>query len=239
MAIEPNSFEFNLLFTLTIILIIAKIILTIYLAWEVRKKYMLTKKFSYDFLFGTFVLMLCLLISRLLWAYWDFYFTEFDPNRFYLDPGIIYWKIAALTMTLGLANFIFIIDRKVMDFKLKGILAYIMIVVAAIIIFYPVNNSQDYEVVSSLLLFLNIVSIAIPIIFFYLGFKTPKFRMYFFSIAFGTILFAIGSNLVNEPILVPLRNMFGIEILVVVYLLFLIFKISGLLLISYGVLKVI
>lgn len=239
MTIEPNSFEFNLLFTLTIILLITKIILSIYLAWEVRKKFILTKKFSYDFLFSLFVLMLCLLISRLLWAYWDFYFTEFDPNRFYLSPGIFYWKIAALTMTLGLANFIFIIDRKVMDFKLKGILAYTMVIVAIIILFYPVNNSQDFEVVSSLLLLLNIVSIAIPVIFFYLGFKTPKFRMYFFSIAIGTILVAIGSNLVNEPILVPLRNMFGIEILVVVYLLFLILKISGYVLISYGVLKVI
>ena len=239
MAIEPNSFEYNLLFTLTVILIITKILISIYLAWEVKKKIKLTEKFSYDFLFGLFVLTVCLLISRLLWAYWDFYFTEFDPNRFYLAPGIIYWKFASLVMTIGFANFIFIIDKKILDFKFKGILAYIMIVIAAIIFFYPVNDAQDFEFVSSLLLFLNLVGITIPLIFFYLGFKTPKFRKYFFSIAIGAIIFAIGSNLTLEIILVPLRNTFGIEVLVIVYLLFLIFKISGLLLISYGVLKTI
>ncbi|MGQ4876369.1 MAG: hypothetical protein ACP6IY_20085 [Promethearchaeia archaeon] len=237
MIIEPSNPEYNLLFVLYIMLLAMKLILIIYLGKKViiRRKEEDFK--AYDFLFSVFVLMICAFISRLLYLYFDFVLTKFDSDTFYLVPNVIVWKLAGFIGSLGFAFVLFIIDKKILDFKFKGIFAYIIIATSLFILFYPVNNSKDFEFVSALGLIPNLIGSVIPIIFLYIGIKAPGLRKTAFLIAFGVIIYGIGANLVSEFILAPLREIYGSQVVILMFFLFLVFKITGLIMVSYGTTK--
>ena len=237
MKIEPNSFEFNLFLTLIIILLIFKLSLVLYLSVEVNRQKKKTGEISFDFLFSILILFICLFISRILYLFFDFFLTEFDTSKAHLEPAITVWKFASLFANIGYIVVLFTIDKKVLSFKLKGILAYIMAIGAIIQFVYPVSSPEDFEVVSTIGALANIVAITIPIIFFYIGIKTPGLRKISFCIAFGVIIFAIGSNLAVEPILAPVRAAYGVTGQITMYFLLFTFKIIGLAMFTYGVIN--
>ena len=239
MAIIVGSFEYNLLYTLTIVLLIAKLILILYLGWEVYHKTKKAGKFSFDFQFSVLIVFVCMFFSRLLFAYYDFYLYRFDPDKLFIWPNIFVWKCATLIYSIGYANLLFTLDKRALNFKFKGILAYIVIIVGLIQFFYPVNSAEDFTFVSYFTYITNLAAIVIPIIFFYSGYKSERFRKYFYTIAIGVILYAIGANMVNETLLFPLRTAFGLEIIIVMYILSVIVKIVGLVMISWGVKEII
>jgi hypothetical protein len=237
MKITPNSFEFTLFLTLTIIILLVKLSLAIYLSITIYGRKKATEKFSFDFLLSICILMFCLFISRLLYAIFDFSLTQFDTSKAHLVPSIIVWKCASLSASIGFAVVLYTLDKKIINFKLKGILAWITLGVAIIQFFYPVNTAEDFEVVSSMNIIANIAAIAFPVVFLYTGIKTPGLRKISFTIAFGVIIYAIGSNLVIEAVLMPLREIYGPDIQITMYFLLFIFKTIGLLMFSYGVSK--
>ena len=239
MSINPNSFEFQLLLALTIVLLISKLILSIYLLREVYIKKKETGKITLDFTLSFFVMMTCLFVSRLLYMYWDFFITQFDPDKLHLSPGIIFWKLASLIQTFGFAFVMFTLDKKALKFKFKGVLAYLMIVVALIQFFYPVNSAEDFEFISSFGFVGSLLAIFIPIIFIYIGTKTRAFRKGSYSIALGTILYTIGAIIIIEMLISSLNDIFGVDIRIIIHFLALLFKISGLTLVTYGVREVI
>ena len=234
MKISPNTFEYNLFLTLIIIILCFKLSLAIYLFTLSYKKKKETGKFTFDFLFSMFVLMTCLFISRLLYMIFDFYLTQFDTSTAYLQPTITVWKFAALTANIGFIVVLYIIDKKVLNFKLKGILAYITAIAAAIQFLYPVNSQEDFTIVSTIGFIGDIAGIAIPLIFLYIGIKTPGLRKTAFMIAFGVIIYVIGSNLVVEPILAPIREAYGLTGQITIYFIFFTLKIIGLSMFTYG-----
>jgi hypothetical protein len=237
MALQPNTFEYNLLFVLVIILIIFKLLITIYFATVVIKKKKETGELSFDFSFGMFVLMLCLFLSRLVYLYYDFYCTQFDPDTF-IDPyNLFVWKIATTIYAIGFATILFTIDKVLLEFKLKGILSYIIIINAIIILLYPVRTQQDFILINGLSAIGALVGVLIPIIFIYLGNRTPNLRKPAYMIAFGVIIFTIGALLVIQPILDPLINIYGDQVQILMFFLFFILKIIGLSLFSNGVIK--
>ncbi len=235
MVISPNTFEFNLFLTLTIIILIVKISLVGYLVKKVLDRKKETGTLRFDFLVSVAVLMFCLFVSRLLFAIYDFSLTQFDTSIAYLYPNYLVWKFAALSSSIGFIVILYTIDKEILNFKLKGILAILMLIFTLIQFFYPVNTPQDFDMLSFIGIFGNIVAIIIPIIFLYTGIKIQGLRKSSFIIAFGIIIYAIGSNLVIEPILSPLRALYGPDVQIVMYFLLFIFKITGLLMFSYGV----
>ena len=237
MKIIPNSFEFNLFLTLTIIILLVKFSLVIFLGIKINKRKKVNGKLTFDFLFSICILMICLFVSRLLYLIFDFYLTQFDTSKAYLVPAIIVWKFASFIAIIGFAVVLYIVDKKIINFKLKGILAWITLIVGVIQFFYPVNTAKDFEVVSTMNIIANIAAITIPVIFLYTGIKTPGLRRISFMIAFGVIIYAIGSNLVNEAVLIPLRAIYGPDIQITMYFLLFVLKITGLLMFSYGVTK--
>ena len=234
MKLSPNSFEYNLFLTLIIIILCFKLSLAVYLFTRSYKKKKETGKFTFDFLFSMFILMTCLFISRLLYMIFDFYLTQFDTSTAYLQPAITVWKFAALIANIGFIVVLFIIDKKVINFRLKGILAYVTAVAATIQFLYPVDSPGDFAIVSTIGFIGNIAGIAIPLIFLYVGIKTPGLRKTAFMIAFGVIIYAIGSNLVVEPILAPIREAYGLTGQITVYFIFFTLKIIGLSMFTYG-----
>ncbi len=230
-----TTFEYNLFLGLTIIILATKLALSIYLAKKIYNRKKETGEFSFGFIFTVFILMICLFISRLFYLQFDFVYTKFDVNLFHTTPAVLYWKVGALTSMIGFALFFFTVDKKILDFKFKGLFTYLILVFALIAFFYPVKNSRDFEIMSLLLTVSNVVAIIIPILFFYIGKKSDTYRTPAFLIAIGIILYAFGSNLNVETLIIILTDSFGSGTRIFMYFLSLIFKVSGLILFSYAV----
>ncbi len=235
MAIETGSLEYNLILTFTLIVLVTKLILSIFLGKKIYDKWKETRELSFGFITSVFVMMVCLFISRILFMQYDFVYTKFDPNLFHLYPAILYWKTATLISMIGYATFLFTIDRKILDFKYKGIFSYIILGLALIAFFYPVSSSQDLEYIGIILLFANVVAIIIPILFFNIG-KNQGYKKPAYMTAIGIIIFAIGANIVNESLVNFLEGYFG-GARVLLYLLSVIIKVTGLVTFSYGITK--
>ncbi|MGV9200514.1 MAG: hypothetical protein ACOC4M_17030, partial [Promethearchaeia archaeon] len=130
MSLNPDTFEYRLFFILTVIILITKVVLAIYLGKKIHNKKKREKELKIDFIFSVFILMVCLFISRLLYTYFDFFLTQFDNQKYYIMPNILYWKIASFVAAAGFAFTLYVIDKKVLKFKLKGSLAYLYLAAA-------------------------------------------------------------------------------------------------------------
>ena len=233
-AIELYSPTWQLFLILTIILIAVKLLLATYIIRKILQKKKETGQFKADFMFGMFILFICLAISRIIYIYFDFYLTRFDSNLY--GEHSFYWKLGLFVSAAGLAYANFVLDKNVLNFKFKGIFAYIIIGGATAILFIPVNNNQDFQFVSALSIFTSAGTLLIPIIFLYLGFKIPgNPGKTAFMITLGFVVYAIGPILVNDAILEVLRTMYGDQIHIVIFLFFILFKIAGLVIISVSV----
>lgn len=237
MALELTPLEYNTFFVLTIILIAVKTTLAIFLGKKMYDRWKETGEFNFGFVFGVFVVVVCLLVSRLFYIQFDFILTKFDPNKFYLMPNVLIWKIASFIISFGYAVFVFIVDKKIFNFKLKGIIAYIVLFFGILLLIYPVDSAASFQIAASFALAANLVGIVIPAFFFYMGLKAPKFRKHCFTIAIGVILYAIGANITVESFLAALSTVFGLDIRIIFFFLSLIFKATGLTLFTYGVTK--
>ena len=237
MILDFNQNELDLFFTLTIILIITKAILATFLGYKIVQRKKQTGEFGFGFVFGVFALMICLLISRIVFIYFDFVLTKFDSSKLHLSPNVDFWRVGMFLILLGYSIFLFITDKKVLDFKFKGIISYILIAIALIIVIYPVSSASDFQFISTLSIGANVVAVIIPILFFYLARQESPYRMASLAIAMGVIFYAIGANLVVELLLINLEQTFGSNIRITFWFLSLIFKISGLSLFSFGVTK--
>lgn len=236
--VSPGSFEFQLFFILTLLLLVTKGILLLFVGNKLIKKKREGGSISMDFVFGMFILLLSLFISRLFFVYFDFILTEFDSSAYYLFPNYLFWKMGMVITSIGIGILLFITDKKVLGFKLKGIFSYIAFIGAVIILLYPVNTANDFAFISGLSIITN-GSIAILLLFFiYIAIKsTGDVRRNAIFIVIGGLTYALGSILVNEALLTQLRLAFGEEIHIVVFFLFILFKIIGLVFMSYAFTK--
>jgi len=237
MTIQPNSFEYSILWILTIILIIAKGCFILYLVNKVHIRKKETGKLQIDFLFSVLIVIIGLFFARILYFYFDFYLTEFDPEKYYLIPNIFYWKTATFIAQFSVALFLLIFDKKVLKFRLKGIIFIIALAVALFQLFYPVKTAEDFAIISGAGMLVNFVFILPMIIFIYLGIKTPRLRASTFTFVIGLVIYFIGSMILSEIIIAPLVASYGSSIRVVVFLISSILKIFGLILVIYGAAK--
>ncbi len=220
-----------------LIVIATKFALSAYLLKKVLDKKKSGGEFKFDFIFGVFILMICLGISRSLYFYYDFFMTQFDPDKLWRYPNVMVWKIAGLISTIGIVFLLYILDKTVLHFKFKGLLSIAILIIALVQFFYPINSAEDFVFVSSLGFFGVMFALIIPLVFLYLGIKTPGLRKVCFLIVFGIIVYSLGSFLVSENVLAPLRESFGSRIEVTAFLIFALAKIFGLTVLAYAVTK--
>ncbi len=237
MSVQPFTLEYNTLFTLTIILIISKLVLVLFLFKRILEKTKEREEFKFDFIFIIFVIFLGLLISRLIYFYYDFFLTLFNPDLLYVYPNVLYWKVANLISNMGQVIAIFLIDKVLLKFRLKGSLSYIFLAISLIQFFYPISTAEDFQIASSIGLFVVLIMIILPIIFIYIGIKTPQLRKYSFIFVLGIAFYFIGSMIDSEFIVSPLQGIFGAQVRLVVFLTSILLKIAGLLIITYSGIK--
>ncbi len=230
-----TTFDFNFSFILTIILINVKLFLALYILLKMLERKKETGQFPSGFILGIFIFVISMLVSRILFFYFDFYLTKLDPNEFYKMPAILVWKIAMLITTFGATIFLYITDRSIMDFKFKGLLAYLLLILGIIQFFYPVNSSEDFQIVSIFELRFLILIIIIPSYFLYLAWKPSIQRFPCICLALGIIFYGFGAFLQSEPVIILVIGIFGNTIRIPMYLLSLISKSVGLFLTVQGV----
>ena len=103
-----------------------------------------------------------------------------------------------------------------------------LLVLAVIILLYPVSTEADFYFLSTLNIFNNVVSILIPIFFFYLAWKPSPYRR-------AALFIAIGANIPVETFLAAIQAIFGYESRIFMFLLSVIFKATGLSMFSWGI----
>ena len=237
MIFEISTSELDILFVLSIILVAVKITLLAILSKKEIDHVKETGKLIFGFVFSVIVLMICLAISRIIYMQFDFILTRLDANSFYEVPNVWYWKTATLIDSAGFSIFIFVTDYRIFKFKFKGLFAYIMMTFATTLFFYPVNTKADFDFLSTFLLSANCVAIIIPIFFLYLGLTRSPYQIPSLGIAFGIFFYAIGASITTESLITALISIFGEIARLIVYFFSLIFKIAGLAMFSYGVVK--
>ena len=235
MMFQISVADLNTLWLLTVILLIGKAVLITFLGYKIVERKKKTGEFTMGFVFGVFIMILCLFISRIFYSVFDFYYTTFDSSKFHEIPAIYFWKAGAFISILGYAIFLFITDKRVLDLKLKGIPAIILLVIITIIAIYPVNTPEDFQFVSIFTIFANLVAFIIPIVFFNLARKKSPFRLPALAVAFGVIIYAIGANITVEPLLKALEGAIGSSARISLFTLSLIFKLAGMGLFAYGI----
>jgi lipid-A-disaccharide synthase-like uncharacterized protein len=237
MALTPSSWEYYFVLVLTIIILGMKFALSAYLG----KKYLTLQKKGEQipvFLKAMLIWIIFAFIARLFFSIFDFVLTKFDSTTYYLSPNIWFWKIGFVCSIIGLTYMLWIADKVLMQFKFKGIFVYIMIIGQIIVLLYPVDDLTDYKAVNAIGPIASIGLFIIPIIFFYLAYKTSgEIRRMAITLALGLILYAVGTALVSEIILDPLKGSIGTQIQGVMYLISTTVKIVGLLLLTYGAMK--
>lgn len=234
MSLSPSSVEFKLFFALTIFLVSLKIILIFLFGRAVNRERKENGTLVFNFLFATFILLLCLFISRLFFIYFDFFLTELDSDLYHLYPYIIYWKIGIAISYIGIAILILFIDKGIFNFRLKGLPFITMLIVIIFVLLYPVNTARDFEFISLLLIINTIWLLIIPLIYFYISIKRPEFKKMSLLISFGFIFYGIGPVVINEQIIAVMISIFGPGFRLISYFAFAITKLVGLLMLSYG-----
>jgi hypothetical protein len=238
MAIVPNSTNFYIIFALTLVVIAAKSILVVFTGKKLMINRKSDEKVASDFLFAVFILFSSMLISRIFFAIFDFYLTKFDVSNYWMVPNVTFWKLGIMIVSLGETYVVYIIDKKILNFKIKGIIELVMIVGIILVVAYPVNSPADFDIVSILTFIPNAGMILFPIVFIWLGRRSSgEVRNTSFALAWGAALYLIGSIFVNAGILNFLNSTFSASFDVFLYFIQTITKILGIVLIAYSASK--
>lgn len=227
----------DLFAVLTIIVLLFKLNLIIIFLILLRKRKKSVGFIEYDFLYALFVLICCLFLSRLSAFYFDIVLTKFDYNLYYIYPNYIYWKLGMMFGGLGLVYVAFIIDKKYLDFKFKGIVEVILIMGVIFTSFYPINNKDDYSTLSLIYMFTLLPFFIIGSLFFYIGVKTPTFRSASFLVLIGGSLFGVSSLIMSEGIIIIFVEIYGPETRIFLLYIWIGFKILGLSFVVFGLRK--
>jgi hypothetical protein len=232
LLITPGTPAFTIVFFLTLIVILLKITLAISLGKKTMARKQSAGKFKLDLVSGIFIYMVLASLSRILFSIFDFVLTGFDTTKYV--QFVWYWKCAMVISQVGVVVLLYLIDKSFFNFRLKGILAYLVAIVIIIQFVYPVNVHDDFEFVSSLTIFVVLGASLIPIMFLIIGRRSPEIRKDAYKIAFGIIMYSLAAIVLVESLLAPLTVQFGDIVQVFAFTIATLLKIIGLILLYQG-----
>ncbi len=164
----------------------------------------------------------------------DLYLVRFQTELYYISPNIELWKIGNFIGMVGVGFLLYVLDKNILKFRLKGILAYIYLIAGFIALIWPVSTQSGYTLISGIFMFAQLLTIILPVIFINLAIKVPALRNVALIMALGIIIFLSGVILISDVIMGALRGAFGEQIEVLIFFLFFSFKVVGLTLFTYG-----
>ncbi len=220
----------ELIFMLTLVIILVKLVLGIYLAVKVKRSKKEENPVAPVFIGAVMMLMFLWAISRILFTMFDFFLAQHDEDNYV--EWVWWWKFASLAASVGVIAILYIVDKKILSNKFKGIFAYIMLAGTILQVLYPVVIFSDFVIASTIGIIGSATSFLIPILFLYIGKKTPGLRRTAFTFAFGIIIYVVGSAFVSASI-IPIFYAAGLNP-DQVYLISTSMKVIGLLMVTYG-----
>ncbi len=195
MTIVPNSPDFFIILGFTIVIVVSQFLVVLYMCQRIFKNRKNSEKISQDFVLGVLVLIAALLIARLFYMYFDFILTKFTFSLYTINGNYWYWKVADLFATAGQIYIVYIIDKKILQFKLKGIVEWIMFASVVVVMVYPINNMNDFNTDSTLLVIPSIGLLVLPFVFIWLGHKSSgELKVTSYIIVWGAALYLVGSH---------------------------------------------
>jgi hypothetical protein len=225
----PDTYE--IIFLLTLVLLLVKILMAVYLGARLQKG---KKENQVAPLFMSSIMYVMILwtISRVFFAIFDFFLTKFNTDTYAAFPNVWFWKFGALFASIGVIVVLWIVDKKILGNKFKGIFAIIMLASMILETLWPVSTFDDFQMASMIGLVGSLMAFLIPILFLYIGIKTPGLRKTAFLLAFGIIIYTLGGGLVSAAIIEIFTGAGMTQTMV--YLISTGMKIAGLLMVTIG-----
>lgn len=240
MGIDFGSLEYNTIMYCTIAIIVFKAILSLYMAKKISQRRKEGVTTGLDFIQSIFVLVACLCIGRIFFAIFDFHYTQLN-QIYYTEPmSVLFWKIAVAIATLGQAFLLFTVDRKIMQNKLKGIPALIMVIGTIVVCVYPVRQGvfEDFTIISTILALISLAMLYLFAIFIFIAKKSSgDIRKTALTFIFGFAIYMIAALMVNASVIESLTNLIGQPVEVAMYLIQTIMKMVGMFLLARGATK--
>lgn len=237
MAIVAGSLEFYTIFVATIFMVVIKAVMVVFVGIQRRKK-IKEGSMGIPFITAMFVLLLSMFLSRLSFMVFDFHFTKFDVSLYPLFPGVLFWRIGMLLSSIGMAYLVFITDRKILNFKLKGLIAYIVLGGGIFVLLFPINSSADFEFVSAVSIIPSAGLLLVLIVFLNIAIKTSgEVRKTAVIIIIAFIMYSISGIVVNAGLIAALTAAIGQDVDLFMYLLQTGLKIVGILSMTWGAIR--
>jgi len=163
----------------------------------------------------------------------DFGYTRFDKM---LYPEFQWWwKGAQLVVGIGLSYIVFVVDRKILSFKFKGIFAYIVLGGAILGLLYPVNTVEDFDTLSTISILPQLGMFVLFIVFVNIAVKTSgRVRTTASIIIAAFVLYTVAALAVNAGVIAALESALGIPVDVYMYMVQSILKTVGVVLMAVG-----
>jgi hypothetical protein len=199
---QLDPLAYSISFYSTIMVIIVKFTIAAFIGRRVYIKAKAEKKRRFTFMGAALLLILCLGISRLLYFYYDFYLTEFNPDLLWVKPIVYYWQLATCISGYSSAFLLFVLERDIYRYKTCLIPTIAVIAVATFQLLYPINSKDDFTFISTIGIVGSLAMLLAIITFIYLAIKsTGLLRKVCIGLMIGIFFYAIAGLAMSENIL--------------------------------------
>ncbi len=231
MALSPEAID--IVFFITLFIVFIKAFMIVYMGIKIRKKRGENLDIAISFMVSMAILLACLLGSRVLYMVFDFQYTRFDKL---LYPEFQWWwKSAQLVVGAGLAYIVFVVDRKILGFKFKGLFAYIVFGGAILVLMYPVSTVDDFDSMSTISILPQLGMFVLFIVFVNIAVKASgRVRTTAVIIIVAFVLYTVAALAVNAGVITALEAALGMPVDVYMYIVQSVLKTAGVIMMAVG-----
>ena len=234
MAIVAGSWQFYTILAFTLFIVSLKFTVVVYLTKQMNNIKKEGENLGLSFINGIRILMLMFLISRIFYMVFDFYYTKFDLSLYAISPNYWFWKLGSFFSGLGIAYLIWVVEKTVLQNKYKGFFTYYVLIGCILILVWPVNDLDDFNM-NSLFVPLTQLGILVVVIIFFNIFRkaTGEMKKVAACMILAIGLYAFGSILVLSNIIDYANATYGGNMDVYFYMARAIIKSIGFVLFAY------
>ena len=201
----------TIVFYLTVFIVAVKAFMLVFIEAKIRHRKKEGNELSVSFMRAVWVMILCLLVSRLFYMYFDFVVTNFDTSHYHVGNNELSWKLGMLVVGLGMAYIVFVVDRKILGFKFKGLFSWIILGGAIFQLLYPIETAADFSFVSAVGILPNLGMLVIFVVFINIAIKTSgTVRRTATILIMSMLLIAVAALLVNAGLIEALDTAIGL-----------------------------
>ncbi|HME52594.1 MAG TPA: hypothetical protein VKM55_10275 [Candidatus Lokiarchaeia archaeon] len=152
-----------------------------YFAVHIKAELENEEKIPLALFYGIFFEFIMLFASRLCYSWFDYVLTRFDTSLYTYYPNILFWKLGSILGGMGVAGFLFGVERVVLLRKTRYLLTLVLMVTLVIQFVYPVRSGNNEDATFETLFgsFGPLFGFLVIIIFVWLGIVTQDLENYY------------------------------------------------------------